>query len=161
MDEITEEFPLEVIEQEQCVFPPEAEKALGEGIKRLISKRSVGQFKEFAEGLLEVWGGPLQLAREMKKTYEAAPAGSMTRARILDRITSFIQALSEDETEEEFDDETIIAVMKPVLVEEMRKDGFDPEVQLPRHDRPALPQNPDRPGDSPGGEGEPEEPRAE
>ncbi len=163
MDEALEEFPLEVIEQEQCVFPPEAEKALGEGIKQLISKKSVGKFKEFAEGLIEVWGSPLEIARSMKSTYDAAPQGSMTRARILDRITSFIQALAEDETEEEFDDETVIAVMKPVLAEAMKRDGWTTgqpqptEIQLSGSERAALPSHSDSPGDSGSGEGEPEE----
>ena len=151
--EVKEEFPLKVIERDQCVFPPEAEQAIGEGIKRLISKKSTYQFKEFAENLFDEWGGPRQIARSMKHTYEQAPAGSMTRARILDRITSFMQSLSEDQAEEEFDDETIIAVMK----EEMRRDGFDPkptppirpaEIQLPG---PAeLPQHSDSRGDSGG-----------
>ena len=149
MNETTEEFPLES-SPDECVYPvdPVAQESLGEGIKKLITKQTVPQFKELAENLLDEWGGPRQIAKAFHETYLAAPAGSMTRSRILDRIMSFVQLVSEDSTEPEFDDEVIIAVLR----EELSKDGYadpqtNPQIQLPGPIR-AISQHSDDPGDN-------------
>lgn len=139
MDEI-DEFPLEESEEEEFVYPvdiePLSETAITEGMKRLLSKKSEPHLREVVAELMIEWGGARQIARSLHRTYQDAPPGSMTRSRILERVISFMETLSKDSTEEEFDDETIIAVVR----EEAKKYVEHPKVQLPAGPtREALP----------------------
>lgn len=152
-----EEFPLEELEEiaeeplSSSVYPPDnkADELLGEGIKKLISKKSTPHMKELVEDLIDEWGGARQIAKALYQTYNAAPQGSMTRSRILDRVISFIQANTDDKGDDEFDDKTLVAVM----LKEMRNHGYAPigpeaaGLQLPG-ETPALPSDSDDPGDS-------------
>ena len=150
MSDVTDEFPLEETEEEQSVFPADAasDEMLGEGIKKLISKKSAPHMKELVEDLIDDWGGPRQIARALHQTYQSAPPGSMTRSRILDRVISFMQTVKEDDAENEFDDETLIAVIK----QEMNKYGqADHPVHLSAgRSSKAISQHSDSSGDSGG-----------
>ena len=145
--EIPEEFPLEESGDESFVYPLEnaSDQLLGDGIKQLISKKSTVHFREFAEDLFREWGGPKQIAKALHLTYQQAPQGSMTRSRILDRVIAFIETVSKDSVEEEFDEETVVAIM----IQEMRKHART-EVQLPRiseETSSSVPQHSDGSGD--------------
>ena len=149
MDETAEEFPLEETEEEECVYPPDAatDVLMTEGIKKLISKKSTPQLSELVESLFDVWGGARQIAMAMYSTYNAAPAGSMTRSRILDRLIAFAQMTKEDSDDQEFDDETVAAVMAKVM-EEHGYAGKPKEHLPPGPDIQALPLSSDEAGNS-------------
>lgn len=146
--EIPEEFPLEDVAEEQIVYPSDgkAESLLGEGIKKLISCDTAPQLGEFLGYLTEEWGGPRQVAKAYYQTFRDAPQGSMVRSRMLERIMTIMESLAGRSSEQEFDDETIIAVM----MKELRQHGYTtdtPEVQLPGSPR-TLPRPSDDSGDS-------------
>jgi len=66
------------------------------------------------------FGGPKGVAKEYKATYDSAPAGSNTRARIIDRL---VQAISDYGEDEELGDEQSIdaldAELRPIYQQEL------------------------------------------
>ncbi len=81
--------------------------------------RSRLSFKETLRSSVWEFGGPPGVARHLKQTYDVAPKGSNTRARIVDRLIQGIQDCGEDT--ELGDEESIEALddhLRPIYFEE-------------------------------------------
>lgn len=127
-----EEFPIEEREEQQVVSSFDARpmvdmsgKPIEESIKKLINKRKIPHLKEIIDHLVDEWGGPREIAKALHETYTQAPAGSSTRSRILERVIAFMQIYADEDGEDEFDDDTLVAI----LMQEMQ--GGPSQIHLP------------------------------
>jgi len=99
---------------------PRKNETLEETIARLLRVQKKSKISEIGEAILREWGGAEDFARAFKHTYDNAPAGSLIRAKLLERMLHFVDV---DEKEEiEFDEEVLSAVVME-LAQRHGRDG--------------------------------------
>lgn len=70
---------------------PNEERKIPKGIEKALVERKSGVDSEaFLNDLIEVWGGPRQLALDIHDEYEKAPPGGMVRQRIMEMLGRLI-----------------------------------------------------------------------
>lgn len=67
--------------------PAQAKKELPVGLARaLATKKKSADTEALLSNLIEIWGGPEKLARDIYKEFTNATTGGMTRQRILEMV---------------------------------------------------------------------------